>query len=236
MEESLEISPISNTSNCSKCLFFIENPESNHTSCRYHRICFNKDGYNPEACDICCVNRDNWFDNSNDEAIDEWKKSLVAHQKNSKGFSFIYGSAFNNFFKKNKRPPSTPMSSRKSEADRSSKVPSPTFESKLENANIIKSMQESLNKLTQYILPPHTTSSSSTRRDSRRFSKSPSPSPRRIRSPTRHLTLDRPSRSRTSQRHSMSPSISNSSSPGHPYDVEDPSEERGYPNFIHIWI
>ena len=96
MEESLEISPISNTSNCSKCLFFIENPESNHTSCRYHRICFNKDGYNPEACDICCVNRDNWFDNSNDEAIGEWKKSLVAHQKNSKGFSFIYGFAFNN--------------------------------------------------------------------------------------------------------------------------------------------
>ena len=175
-----------------------------------------------------------WY--SNDEAIDEWKKSLVAHQKNSKSFSFIYGSAFNNFFKKNKRPPSTPMSSRKSEADRPSKVSSPSFESKLVNTNIIKNIHESLNRLNQYLLPSHTSSSSSTRRDSRRFSKSPSPSPRRIRSPTRHLTLDRPSRSRTSQRHSMSPSISNSSSPGHPYDVEDSSEERGYPNFIHIWI
>ena len=233
MEDNLEISPISNTSNCSKCLLFIENPESNHTSCRQHRICFNKEGYNPEACDICCVNRDNWFDDSNDEAIDEWKKTLVAHQKNSKVFSFIYGSTFNNFFKKNKRPLSTPMSSRKSETSKSSKVSSPSFESKLGNTDIIKNIHESLNRLTQYFLPSHATSSS-TRRDSIITSSSPSPSPRRTRSPTKRLALDRPSRSRTPlrsrspiksvtpQRHSLSPTVSNTSTSGHPYDIEDP--------------
>ena len=234
MEENLEISPISSVSNCSKCLTFMEKPEFNHSSCRQHRICFNKEGYNPEACDICCVNRDNWFDESNDEAMSEWKKILIAHQKNSKNFLFAYGSAFNQFFKKNKRSISTTVSSKSSKTSDNISLSVPAFDSMLSNSSMFKSMQESLNKLTQILIPRQTTPSSS-RRDSIVSVRSPSPSPTRIRSTTRSLASDRPSRSRTPQRsrspiksviskHSLSPSTSEFSNFAHPFDTEDPSD------------
>ena len=81
MEEAIEVSPFSNSSSCSRCVFFSENPESNHTTCSYHRFCFNRDVFNPEACDIYCSNRNNWFDNTDEAAVEEWKKSLVFSPK-----------------------------------------------------------------------------------------------------------------------------------------------------------
>ena len=234
MEDNLQISPISTASSCSKCLSFMEKPESNHSTCRQHRICFNKEGYNPEACDVCCVNRDNWIDESNDEAMDEWKKTLMTHQKNSRSFSFSYGSAFNQFFKKNKRPISSTNSSKSSETVGPSTMSLPAFDAMLSNSSVFKSMQESLNKITQFFVPLQT-SPSSVRRDSVVSARSPSPSPRRNRSATRSLASERPSRSRTPHRsrspiksvtskHSFSPSSFRFSSYDHPFDIEDPSD------------
>ena len=81
MEEAIEVSSFSNSSSCSRYVFFSKNTESYHTTCSYHRFCFNRDVYNPEACDIYCNNRNNWFVNTVETAIEEWKKSLVFSPK-----------------------------------------------------------------------------------------------------------------------------------------------------------
>ena len=62
-------------------LFFSENTEFYHTTCNYHKFCFNRDVYNPEACNIYCINSNNWFLNTDETAIKEWKKSFVFSPK-----------------------------------------------------------------------------------------------------------------------------------------------------------
>ena len=68
-----------------------------------NRVCFNCNGYDPEACDVCSTNRDKWTDCKDEELVEGWRLVLKAHQKNSSK-PWVYGNVFHDFFRKNKGP------------------------------------------------------------------------------------------------------------------------------------
>ena len=84
-----------------------------HNSCRWHRICFEKDNYNPSSCSFCVQNKKNWIPDDLDSLL-SWKDVLHSHQKNINR-SWSYGDIFNSFFgkiKKGKRTLDVSSSSR----------------------------------------------------------------------------------------------------------------------------
>ena len=190
-------------------------------------------------CDTCTTNRDEWIENKDDEAIEHWRKVLNSHQKNTKGYTFSYGNAFNSFFKKNKRNQNSKNKNQDINETPSSRIEttpvqrkSPSFDEKLKDSSAFKEIQESLKLMTQHILntkqdkeisrdrslrPTRDNSPSSERRSrSERISSSPDSTGR-----SRKSSRSRSSRS-FSRRHSSSPDNDNNYK--HPFDYIDPKD------------
>ena len=240
MAEQLEISPISYVSSCFGCAVAMSQPEANHSSCRRHRVCFNRERYDPEMCDTCTANRDEWIENKDDEAIEYWRKVLNSHQKNTKGYTFAYGNSFNSFFKKNKKNQNTKNKSQdRSETPKSRlettpivQKKSPSFDDKLKESSAFKEIQESLKLMTQHILSSNQDKEVSRDR-SLRPTRNKSPSTERRSGNKRNSSSpDSVERSSKSSRSRSSRSFNhrNSSSPDdyirnkHQFDYVDPKE------------
>ena len=154
-------SPSSEVSSCSSCASTTKEPEGNHYTCRRHRICCMTSTYDPHACDICINNRDLWRSTKDVPAILKWRSTLATFQKNSKNRLFHYEKPFKDFFdvdslvQEVSPRPTTPQSV-------TSHTDDDSFNLRLQNSDVIKEMRESLQLLTQHLLPQNTASQPST--------------------------------------------------------------------------
>ena len=231
-------SPSSDVSSCSKCVSATKEPEANHYTCRKHRICCLTSNYDPHAYDICTHNRDLWRSTKDVSAILKWRSVLATFQKNNKNILFHYGKPFKEFFdvdslvQEISPRPTTPQFV-------TSHTDDDSFNLRLQNSDVIKEMRESLQLLTQHLLPQNTASQPSTseQRPSPNRSRSFLKSSRRYSTPSPSHSLDRQdfnresrSRSPISYRHDhdfstspdQSPQNIDSQYPYHPFDVLDP--------------
>ena len=109
MTERVEVFPLQGTSTCKRCKEFLNHPEFDHTLCRRHRSCTQKEGYAPASCAVCVSNRNKWSADPNSSRLPDWKDILRKTQKNrDKPWSYELATPFFTGNLSEIRNPSTP--------------------------------------------------------------------------------------------------------------------------------